>query len=98
MPSRTGYQAWIDGQATVLGGTSAAAPLWAGLIALINQGLGKNVGYFNPILYKTIGSTSAFNPIPRGQGIQSQPGWTTQTGWGTPDGKKLLAALRKLSN
>ncbi len=95
---RTGYQAWIDGQATVIGGTSAAAPLWAGLIALINQGLGKNVGYFNPILYNTIGSTGAFNPVPRGEGIQSQPGWTPRTGWGTPDGKKLLAALRKLSN
>jgi uncharacterized protein YjbI with pentapeptide repeats len=94
----TGYQALIDGKAMVLGGTSAAAPLWAGLIALINQGLGKNVGYFNPILYKTIGSTGAFNPVPRGEGIQPHPGWTPLTGWGTPDGRKLLAALRKLNN
>ena len=94
----TGYQALIDGEAAVFGGSSAAAPLWAGLIALINQGLGKNVGHFNPVLYTTIGSTDAFNPVPRGQGIQSKPGWTPQTGWGTPDGKKLLAVLHKLNN
>jgi uncharacterized protein YjbI with pentapeptide repeats len=92
----TGYEASIDGQGTVIGGSSAAAPLWAGLVALLNQGLGKNIGHFNPVLYSKIGPTDAFNPIPRGIGIQSQPGWTPQSGWGTPDGKKLLAALRKL--
>ena len=90
----SGYQAVIDGQTTVIGGTSSAAPLWAGLIALLNQGLGKNLGFFNPLLYKTIGSTDAFNPIPRGEGFHTQSGWNPLTGWGTPDGKKLLAALR----
>jgi kumamolisin len=63
---------------------------------LLNQGLGRNIGQFNPLLYSKIGPTDAFNPIPRRIGIQSQPGWTPQSGWGTPDGKKLLAALRKL--
>jgi kumamolisin len=92
----TGYEALVDGQASVLGGSSVAAPLWAGLVALLNQGLGKNIGYFNPILYRKIGPTDAFNPIPRGIGIQPKPGWTPQSGWGTPDGKKMLAALRKL--
>jgi uncharacterized protein YjbI with pentapeptide repeats len=92
----TGYQVLIDGQASVVGGSSAAAPLWAGLVALLNQGLGKNIGDFGPVLYNTIGRSDAFNPVPRGVGIQSRPGWTPQSGWGTPDGKKLLAALRNL--
>jgi hypothetical protein len=35
-----------------VGGTSAVAPLWAGLIALLNQSLGKSVRFVNPILYK----------------------------------------------
>jgi kumamolisin len=93
---QTGYQAIIDGTKIVIGGTSAGGPLWAGLAVLLNQGLGKNIGYFNPILYRRIGMTDAFNPIPRGQGIQAERGWTTLTGWGSPDGKKLLATLHKL--
>ncbi len=47
----TGYNVVVDGQTTVIGGTSAVAPLWAGLLALINQSLGANVGYINPLLY-----------------------------------------------
>src|SRR5207247_11254692 len=38
----------------VMGGTSAAAPLWAALIARINEGLGVRVGYFNPLLYNRL--------------------------------------------
>ncbi len=47
----TGYDVVVDGQQSVIGGTSAVAPLWAGLLALINQSLGTNVGYVNPLLY-----------------------------------------------
>src|SRR5262249_49348076 len=47
----TGYKVVVDGQQTVIGGTSAVAPLWAGLLALINQSLGKNVGFVNAVLY-----------------------------------------------
>ena len=47
----TGYNVVVDGQQSVIGGTSAVAPLWAGLFALINQSLGANVGYVNPLLY-----------------------------------------------
>lgn len=47
----TGYQVRVDGQDTVIGGTSAVAPLWAGLVALLNQSLGKSVGFLNPWLY-----------------------------------------------
>jgi kumamolisin len=93
---RSGYVAMVDGQQVVMGGSSASAPLWAGLIALLNQGLGRNVGFLNETLYKGVGRTDGFNPVPRGEGIQSQPGWTMVTGWGTPDGKKLLAALNKV--
>ena len=48
----TGYDVRVDGQDMVIGGTSAVAPLWAGLIALANQSLGKSIGYLNPILYE----------------------------------------------
>ena len=48
------------------------------------RGLGKNIGYSNPTLYKTIGASDGFNPVPRGPGIPSKPGWTPQSGWGTP--------------
>jgi kumamolisin len=44
----TGYKVRVDGQNTVIGGTSAVAPLWAGLIALINQQMGKPVGFSSP--------------------------------------------------
>ena len=50
----TGYQVQVDGSSFAVGGTSAVAPLWAGLIALFNQSLSKPVGYLNPGLYQTI--------------------------------------------
>src|SRR5512143_4056575 len=48
---RSGYVVRVDGKQTVIGGTSAVAPLWAGLIALMNQHLGHPVGYLNPLIY-----------------------------------------------
>jgi kumamolisin len=56
----------LHGQTTILGGTSAATPFWAGLIAIINQGVGRNLGYFNPVLYKSIGPTDALRKIADG--------------------------------
>ena len=47
----TGYVIYLGGQNVVIGGTSAVAPLWSGLTALINSKLGKSVGFLNPILY-----------------------------------------------
>ena len=44
----TGYQVEVDGSNIVVGGTSAVAPLWAGLIACFNSSLKTSVGYFNP--------------------------------------------------
>src|SRR5271169_4404974 len=50
----TGYKVQVDGSSFTVGGTSAVAPLWSGLIALFNQSLGTPVGYLNPGLYQTL--------------------------------------------
>ena len=60
----TGYEVRVDGQTMVIGGTSAVAPLWAGLIALANQQNGVTAGFVNPALYAT-GAKSAFRDITR---------------------------------
>jgi uncharacterized protein YjbI with pentapeptide repeats len=96
----SGYKVVVDGQAVVIGGTSAAAALWAGLIALLNQGLGPNLGHVNPLLYRVAGQgvfhaiTSGQNGLDSVKGFPAGPGWNAATGWGTPDGGKLLEALR----
>src|SRR6185437_14987195 len=48
----TGYEVRIDGASTVIGGTSAVAPLWAALLARLNQASAHPVGYANPLLYQ----------------------------------------------
>ena len=47
----SGYVVRVDGQNLLIGGTSAVAPLYAGLIALLNQKLGTPIGFVNPLLY-----------------------------------------------
>ena len=91
-----GFQTLADGQPGVTGGTSAVAPLWAGLIALINQGLGKNAGYFNPLLYQKIGPNRILRDIQQGDNgaYRAKRGWDACTGWGSPDGQALLDALK----
>ena len=92
----TGFATISDGQAQVVGGTSAVAPLWAGLIALINEGLKTRVGFINPLLYQTIGPAGVLNDITQGNNgdFTAGPGWDACTGWGTPNGVKLMAALK----
>lgn len=90
----SGYNVLVDGDQTVIGGTSAVAPLWAGLLARINQSLGTNVGYVNPLLYaasveKTLHDITAGN----NGNYSAGPGWDACTGLGTPNGAALLAAL-----
>ena len=89
----TGYNVLVDGKSLVIGGTSAVAPLWSGLIALLNQKLGKPLGFLQPVLYAlpetdfrdiTTGSNGAFS---------AGPGWDACTGLGSPSGAKLLTAL-----
>lgn len=91
----TGYNVFVDGQQTVIGGTSAVAPLWAGLLALINQSLGTNVGYINPLLY-TAKAEPMFHDITSGNNgdYSAGPGWDACTGLGSPNGAALMAALR----
>jgi hypothetical protein len=86
-----GYRIFYDGHWMVLGGTDAAAPLWAGLIAELNEGLGRNLGYLNPLLYSKLGPSGIFRNV---GGAGARPGWNASTGWGSPDGRKLLNALR----
>ena len=92
----TGYDVQVDGSSFPVGGTSAVAPLWAGLIALINQALGTSVGYLNPTLYQNVEENEgAFNDITSGNNgdFSAGPGWDACTGWGSPEGTNLLQAL-----
>ena len=89
---QTGYAVRVDGQDTVIGGTSAVAPLWAGLLARINALKGGAVGYINPALYQ---HGSALNDVTQGNNgdFTAGPGWDACTGLGSPQGSALLSAL-----
>ncbi|WP_321878903.1 S53 family peptidase [Paraburkholderia bannensis] len=88
----TGYAVHIGGADTVVGGTSAVAPLWAALIARINANGGKSAGFVNAKLYAQAG---AFNDVTSGSNgdYAAAPGWDACTGLGTPVGSKVAAAL-----
>lgn len=90
----TGYAVVVAGQTRVVGGTSAVAPLWAGLIAVCNRALGRQLGFCNPQLYPLLGSAS-FHEITSGTNgaYHAGPGWNPCCGLGTPEGTTLLAAL-----
>ena len=91
---QTGFGILVDGTQVTVGGTSAVAPLLTGLFALVNQSIGKPAGYVNPLLYAR-GSASAFRDVVAGTNgaYDAGPGWDACTGWGSPDGAKLLAVL-----
>jgi kumamolisin len=95
-------------------GTSAVAPLYAGLLAVINFALSTNVGFINPVLY-TLGNNVCrdVNPAISGgpidnsiidlsgnlvAGYPAGGGWDACTGWGSIDGNALLTALNKIFN
>ncbi len=105
------YLLVVDGHAEPNGGTSAASPLWAALIALMNGQLagGKRVGYLTPVLYQaaagaagaqTVGAagctdvTSGNNNTASAGGYSAGPGYDAASGWGTPHGQNLLAAIQ----
>jgi len=89
----TGYVTRVDGEADVIGGTSAVAPLWAALIALANQKLGKPAGYINPLLYQL--PEADFHDVTSGTNgaYSAAKGWDACTGLGSPIGTKIVAAL-----
>jgi kumamolisin len=102
----TGYLIYVSGSWQVIGGTSAATPLWAGLVALADQAAAGErkppLGFLNPALY-TLGSSGASSPSPfhdvtiGGNLFYSAgPGWDYATGWGSPDAAVLVPALLKL--
>jgi kumamolisin len=91
----TGYAVRVDGQDLVFGGTSAVAPLWAGLVARLNHALGAPVGYVHEQLYAAA-AAAAFRDITSGDNgaYRAGPGWDACTGLGSPQGTALLAALQ----
>jgi kumamolisin len=91
----TGYNILVDGQQMVVGGTSAAAPLWAGLVLLLNQKLNRRLGFVNPSLYG-LDQSSDFRDITMGNnGAYSAAfGWDPCTGLGSPLGTQLLQTLQ----
>lgn len=102
--SESGYRVLCDGQEFPdaskqlpgIGGTSAVAPLWAGLVALLAQSLGTKLGWIHPQLYALSPTTGAFHDITSGSNgdYKAVPGWDPCTGLGRPDGQKLREALR----
>jgi kumamolisin len=90
----TGYTVRVDGQTMVIGGTSAVAPLWAGLIALNNAQNKTTAGFLQPTLY-TAKATSAFHDITSGNNgaFSAGPGWDACTGQGSPIGTALVTLL-----
>lgn len=99
--SVTGYKIRLYGRTFVVGGTSAVAPLWAGLTALLNQAARRPLGLFTPTLYANAANgifrdvNSGSNEIPAlgGQvatpGYEAGPHWDACTGLGSPDGAGL---------
>ena len=90
----SGYQIRVDGGDTVVGGTSAVAPLWAGLVAVANQQLGVQVGFIQPAIYAAK-AASAFHDITQGNNgaFSAGPGWDACTGLGSPKASALIPLL-----
>jgi kumamolisin len=107
--TNSGYPFILNGAPALApaSGTSASAPLWAGLIALLNAVLGKNIGFANPVLYGLKGQGfrdilpepgAANNDFGGVTGYPVTPGWDAVTGWGSPKGFALLNALNAIFN
>jgi pseudomonalisin len=108
LPAANVYPIFFNGDPRLqccVGGTSAAAPSWAGLVALLNQQRGVPAGLLNPTLYdlgraQAKGGPAVFHDIVIGssdttlaRGFPAKPGYDLATGWGTPDVPALFAAF-----
>jgi|HubBroStandDraft_6_1064221.scaffolds.fasta_scaffold150915_1 kumamolisin len=85
----------IDGKhLEQIGGTSASTPMWASLVARLNQGLGARCGFLNPLLYGKF-SSGVLRDITVGNNgaYAAGPGWDACTGLGSPNGGQLLQGL-----
>jgi subtilase family serine protease len=101
----------VDGQQAlgVADGTSAAAPFWAGIIALADQYAGHHLGFVNPAIYRIARNPKdkrAFHDITSGDntvqyaqgtvtGYRAIPGWDPVTGWGSPNAQVLVPLLAR---
>jgi kumamolisin len=90
----TGYRVRVDGKDFVIGGTSAVAPLWAGLIAVANQINGTQAGFIQPALYAK--GQGAFRDTVSGNngGFGAGPGWDACTGLGTPIAPRVISVIK----
>jgi kumamolisin len=98
--SATNYFTRVDTSEGASGGTSAVAPLMAALVARLNQAMGKNVGFLNPLLY-TNAANGVVQDVTQGtnaitgtvKGYNAGPGWDACSGLGTPIGTAILSKL-----
>jgi kumamolisin len=97
----SGYIVSVDGKKQVIGGTSAVAPLYAALVTLCAEKLGKPVGFLQPQIYKAGAQGTAFHDITSGNNDASgaggpynaTKGWDPASGLGSPNGMEILALL-----
>ena len=93
----TGYVVYYDGSWTAIGGTSAAAPLWASLASLADTSCGSSIGLANPRLYAASSDlydiTSGNNSYDGVSGFAAKSGYDEASGLGAPDAGSLVPAL-----
>jgi kumamolisin len=91
----TGYLIRAEGKPMQVGGTSAAAPLWAGLIARLNELVEEPLGYLNPQFQGLLEQADVTRDVTGGNNgaYAARSGWDACTGWGSPDGEAWAAAL-----
>ena len=93
----------------IVGGTSEATPIMAGIVALANQQAGHRLGLINPALYALgalqqhgvpgtgiVSVTSGNNSFNGVTGFDAKPGYNLATGWGTIDAAKFVRALARI--
>jgi subtilase family serine protease len=102
---------YSDGNLRPAEGTSAATPLWAGVIALADQQAGQHLGFINPAIYAIARSPAyhqAFHDVTTGDnsvlwhsgviaGYHAGPGWDPVTGWGSPNTQYLIPMLAHIA-
>ncbi|MFI9324761.1 protease pro-enzyme activation domain-containing protein [Kitasatospora aureofaciens] len=106
-----GYDVMFEGQPRALGGTSAATPVWAALVARVDAALpaGKRQRFLTPLLYKSINGQTVGQAVcrdistghdngsdPPSPGYPVQAGFDAVTGWGIPSGTALVKELQSV--
>lgn len=98
----------VNGNLQLISGTSASTPLFASVVSLLNDArIAQNkatLGFLNPLIYKRMGNTSAFNDVYSGSakgcghmdGFEAAEGWDPVTGFGTPNFPTMLQQVIQL--